>query len=92
MTTAVTDPPDPATDLIAAAVTAKIAADIGAPRLATRAARRARVLADALTISLSPAMARTSSAAEELVLADVHTTADLCALLRPERDEEDSDR
>lgn len=82
MTTTV-DPPDPALELVQAAMIAKLAGTLGAPRLAVRAARRAGELADALVIASSPALARTSMAAEALALDGVRTTADLCAVLRP---------
>jgi hypothetical protein len=80
---------DPALELLNAALIAKLAGTLGAPRLAVRAARRAGQLADALVIASSPAVARTSLAAEALALDGVRSTADLCAVLRPDVDEED---
>jgi len=86
MTTTV-DPPDPALELLAAAVTAKIAAELGAPRLAVAAARRTRELADRLVIHLSPLLAATTVEAEYDRLGDVRCTGQLAALLRPAHDE-----
>ena len=86
--TTVTDPPDAALDLIAAAITAKVARELGCPRLSIQAARRCTRLASSLTIALSPMLARVTAEAEELVLADVRTTGDLCALLAPQTDDD----
>ena len=80
-------PTDVALDLLAAAITAKLAAELGAPRLASRAAREASATAARLVIALSPVVAATTSAAEADRLGDVRTTADLCALLRPDDQE-----
>ena len=83
-----TDPPDPALELVNAAMIAKIAGSLGAPRLAIAAARQARELASVLTISLSPMLAATTVETEDDRLGDVRTTRDLAALLRPEPTEE----
>jgi hypothetical protein len=82
------DAADQALDLLSAAMVAKLAGTLGAPRLAVKAARRAGELADALVIGLSPSLARVTPAAEALALDGVRTTSDLCALLRPEVDDE----
>jgi hypothetical protein len=82
--TVVTDPPDPALELLNAAMIAKLAGTLGAPRLAVRAARRAGELADAYVIGLSPALARVTPAVEADVLGDVRCAGDLAALLRPD--------
>ena len=82
------DPPDPALDLVSAALVAKLAGTIGAPRLAIAAARKTRELADRLVISLSPMLASTTAETEADRIADVRCTGQLAALLAPEPTEE----
>jgi hypothetical protein len=87
MTRPETPDPDPVTALLAAAVTARLAAQLGAPRLATAAARQAAALADQAVIALSAAVAATPAEREDERIADVRTTGDLAALLAPSHDD-----